>query len=95
MEIRHCPFLKSWPPTWTRVDGTGERTLVGEVGTLRGASRSRVSPSTTCYVVMEFQDASYMATFRFEDGTACSRVANLLQQHRGLPIQRVGELTFD
>jgi DNA-binding MurR/RpiR family transcriptional regulator len=95
MKVRNCPFLKSWPPTWTRVDGTGEPTLAGEVGTLRGASRSRVSPSTACYMVMNFQDASYMATLRFEDDTACRRVADLLQQHRGLPIQHVGELNFD
>jgi hypothetical protein len=95
MEIRHCPFLKYWPPTWTRVDGPGEPTLAGEIGTLRGASRSRVSPSTTCYVAMDFQDSAYIATLHFEDDKACRRVADLLQQHRGLPIQHVGELTFD
>ncbi|HEX2933452.1 MAG TPA: hypothetical protein VHV54_27230 [Candidatus Binatia bacterium] len=66
--------------------------LRGEVGLLTEALLSQVDPYTKCYLVMEFEDESYMGTLIFEDATFCRQIYELLQKHIGEPIKEIGDL---
>jgi hypothetical protein len=91
MKLRQYPFAK-WPPTWTRIDGTGSTDLTGEIGTLRSVSLSRVEPITTCYILVDFQGSAYMGKLLVQDATVCRRMLEFLQQHCGYSIQQIGNL---
>ena len=91
MKLRHYPFAQ-WPPPWTRIDGTGNTDISGEIGTLRSVSLSRVEPITTCYLLVDFQGSAYMGKLLVKDATVCRHMLEFLQQHSGYSIQQIGNL---
>ena len=94
MMLRNCALLKSWPPIWSRTEGTGESQLSGEIGTLNSVSISRVEPFTTCYLMMDLDGTSYIGTLYFDNPSICRQVFDLLQRRDGLSIQQIGDLAL-
>jgi len=100
MQLRDHPLMsyrgmRNWPPTWVQSGGlrdTATPTLHGEIGTLTQILLSRIEPYTRCYLLIEFKGESYMGTLIFEDAAFCRQIHNLLQQHCGDSIRRIGNL---
>jgi hypothetical protein len=90
MKLRDHPSTK-WPPTWTRIDGDGDIDVTGEIGTLKGASTSRVQPKT-CYLIVDVGASFYMGRLVCDNAAACRQVLALLQRQIGCSIKQIGDL---
>ena len=88
--------LTSWPPIWTWRGGPGEdEGARGEVGILRDVFLSRVEPRSRVYLIMEYEGTEYMGCMgclRFNDAETCKQICELLANHCGSPISRIGSL---
>ena len=92
--LRNSPFVK-WLPTWTRIEGTGNTNITGEVGIFKSASISRVEPFTICYLTMDLDSSSYMGVLSCDDTSTCRKIVNILQSCNGYSMQDVGDVDVD
>jgi hypothetical protein len=68
MLLRDHPLMsrygvRNWPPVWTWVDGSEDKSPKGEVGILIWASLTGVQPPDKCYLLMNHEGSSYMGGF--------------------------------
>ena len=99
MRLRDHPGLHrngkpGWPSSWIKIRGPGEHTLNGEPGKLRAVTLSRLDPPTACYVEVDFQSSTYMATVVFEESGFCRRTYEILLANIGKPMSEIGDLEF-
>jgi hypothetical protein len=98
MQLRGHPLMSyrgvsNWPPTWVKLAGSMVQwTLRGELGVLSNVLISQIDPRTRCYLIIEFEGESYMGTLLFEDAAFCLQLHELLQNHIGKSIQKIGGL---
>jgi hypothetical protein len=97
MLLRDHPLMSrngvpSWPPVWTWVDGSDDKTPKGEVGILIWASLTGVQPPDKCYLLMSHEGSSYMGCLLFDDSAFCRYVVKLLDSYRNRPIVEIGSL---
>jgi hypothetical protein len=97
MLLRDHPLMSrygvpSWPPVWTWVEGSEEKSPKGEVGILIWASLTGVQSPDRCYLLMSHEGSSYMGCLLFDDPTFCRYVVKLLDIYRNRPIVEIGSL---
>jgi len=95
MELRNHPLMSyrgvpNWPPTWVWIGGGENQHPKGEIGCLQRVNLSTVPPR--CFVVTEYDGAEYIGCLLFDDRVFCLQICHLLENHRGYPLQRIGEL---
>src|SRR6185503_10460911 len=96
MQLRDHPLmsyrqLKNWPPVWTRARDKMVKTVVGEVGVLSYV-HSNATLSSRCYLVMDYEDETYVGTLLFDDHAFCEQVGNFLRLHVNRSIKDIGDL---
>ena len=97
MLIRDHPLMsrygvRSWPPVWTCVDGSEDKSPKGEVGILIWASLTGVQPPDKFYLLMNHEGSSYIGSLLLDDPAFCRYVAKLLDSYRNRPIADIGSL---
>jgi hypothetical protein len=70
MKLRDHPFLfrygvKSWPPTWTWIDGPANKKLKSEVGVLKEVKVSKTA--NRCFLVIDHERSTYIGTLFIND----------------------------
>jgi len=96
MKLRDHPKMDhrtvpNWPPIWTRSLKEGVKTVRGEVGTLSYVYANELV-SNKCYLVIDYQNESYVGTLIFDDSIFCGQITKLLRQHVGRAISEIGDL---
>jgi hypothetical protein len=101
MLLRDHPLMSykgapSWPPTWTWIDGTEGKHPKGEVGILRSVYLSKILRANRCFLLIRYEESSYMGCLLFDDEMFCAQIAKLLQDYCNRPISEIGsiELTY-
>ena len=95
MLLRNHPLMSrygvpNWPPVWTWVDGSEDKSPKGEVGVLIWASLTGIKPPAKCYLLMKHKGSSYMGCLLFDDPAFCRHIAKLLDSSRNRPIAEIG-----
>ena len=95
MKLRDHPLLshngvKSWPPTWTRIDGPAKKKLKGEIGILKEVKVSKTA--NRCFLVIDHEGSTYMGTLLINDFTFFVRLSKLLRDHCGKALREIGNL---
>jgi hypothetical protein len=96
LELRKHPLmayggLASWPPAWTQNTRGGVKTLRGEVGVLTYVYMRR-QPATKCFLVIDYQNETFVGTLLFDDQAFAVKVCDLLRGLVGRPIKDIGDL---
>ena len=81
-----------WPSSWIKIAGPGEHCITGEPGILNRATLSRLDPPTACYLEVEIESSTYMATIVFEQPEFCRRAYVILRANIGKPISEIGDM---
>ena len=95
MKFREHPLLscrgqKSWPPTWTWIDGAENKKPKGEIGTLKEVKASKTA--NRCFLIIDHERSTYMETLFVKDFSFFVRVVALLREHRAKPLREIGSL---
>ena len=96
MKLRDHPGMNyrgipNWPPIWTRAGRDDVKTAVGEIGVLTYVyGNERVS--TKCYLVIDYDQESYIGALLFSDLAFCGEILRTLRQNIGKPISEIAEL---
>jgi hypothetical protein len=97
MLLRDHPLMSrhgvpSWPPVWNWVDGVENKFPRGEVGILIWVSLTGIQPLDRCYLLMNYEDSSYMGRLLFDNDKFCRYVAQFLEKYCNRPIAEIGSL---
>jgi hypothetical protein len=97
--LRDHPILTdqgvcSWPPAWLRTSGNENSIATGEVGILRDV-KTHDAISSKCFLFMEHNGASFVGRMSVDSTALCQKLVRLLKQHRGEPLNLIGELDVD
>ena len=85
--------VPSWPPVWTWIDGREDKHPKGEVGILKTVLLSTIQlRSNRCFLLIFFEESSYMGCLLFDDEIFCSQITKLLQGCTHRPIAEIGSL---
>jgi hypothetical protein len=74
------------------MSGSHEKKSPGKSGVLTNVSLSRVTPITTCYLTIQFEDESYMGTVLCKDSTVCQNLYQALQKNLGKSLDEIADL---
>lgn len=96
MKLRDHPLmsyrgLTNWPPIWTRARSNVVKTVRGEVGVLAYV-HSNAQSSSRCYLIMDYEDETYVGTLIFGDQAFCKQITDLLRLYLKHPIKDIGDL---
>jgi hypothetical protein len=96
MKLRDHPAMNhravpNWPPTWTRSRKEKVKTVHGEVGTLAYVYANELV-SDKCYLVMDYDQETYVGCLIFDSRAFCGQIVKLLRQHLGRAINEIGDL---
>ena len=96
MQLRDHPLMShkgtpNWPPFWSQGGGKDKRIIRDEIGILRYIHGVN-APSKNFYLVIEYEKEHYVGTLLFDDLTFCRQIADLLHQHIGRPIGKIGDV---
>jgi len=97
MLLRDHPLMSyrgvvNWPPTWVWLDGPKEEYPKGELGILKSVLLSTVDRPNRCFLLIRYQDSSYLGCLLFDDHAFCSQIVNILRSHCDYPIAEIGSL---
>jgi len=97
MELREHPLLSyrglaSWPPVWLWVDGQEDKKPKGEIGKLREVRLSIIEPPNKCFLLINYEGATYIGCLLINDLAFCAQMAELLQGYYGYSIRDIGGL---
>jgi hypothetical protein len=97
MLLRDHPLMSyrgvpSWPPTWIWIDGPKEEYPKGEVGILKSVLLSKMQQANRCFVLICYEDSSYLGCLLFDDYAFCHQIVNILRNHCDHPIADIGSL---
>src|SRR5262245_19642522 len=82
--------VKSWPPTWTWIDGRANKKPKGEVGILKQVKISKTS--NRCFLVISHERSTYIGTLFISDFAFFVRLSKLLRDHYGESLTEIGNL---
>src|SRR5215510_15696091 len=90
MLLRDHPLMSyrgivNWPPTWVWLYGPKEEHPKGELGILKSVLLSTVDQANRCFLVIRYQDSSYLGCLLFDDHAFCSQIVNILRSHCDYP----------
>jgi hypothetical protein len=97
MQLRNHPLMSyggmpNWPPVWTWIGGEENKQPRGEIGILKEVRLAKVEPSNRFFLIIEYDEASYIGSLSFDDPSFCRQISKLLIDHCGYSIQDVGGL---
>ncbi|HEY2987748.1 MAG TPA: hypothetical protein VGL11_08480 [Candidatus Binatia bacterium] len=97
MKLRDHPLMShrgvhSWPPPWTWVGGKENERPEGEIGILQTIRRSLMERGDRCFLYVEYEGSTYIGCLLIENPPFCRQIADLLEAHRGMSIQEIGDL---
>jgi hypothetical protein len=84
--------VPSWPPTWTWIDGQEDKRPEGELGILRSVYLSKIQRPNRCFVLIRYEDSSYMGCLLFDDEMFCGQITKLLQSYCNRSIAEIGSI---
>lgn len=93
MRLRDHPDLEyQWPPSWAAAYSTGDRFLIGdESGTLKGV---KVMPGELV-LTADYDGRDHSGVLLAQDQEFLTRLAEVLKQHLGEPLEQIGHLEID
>jgi hypothetical protein len=97
MLLRDHPLMSyrgivNWPPTWVWLDGSKEEHPKGELGILKSVLLSKIDQANRCFLLISYQDSSYLGYLLFDDHAFCRQVMELLKTHCNCSIAEIGGL---
>jgi hypothetical protein len=96
MQLRDHPLMshrgvRSWPPVWSQVTDSGNKTVRGELGVLRYV-HANPSISNKCFLVIEHEGEKYVGCIIFDDQAFCVQLTTFLRTQTGRTIREIGDL---
>jgi hypothetical protein len=96
MKLRDHPQMDdrpfpNWPPVWTLSRKEQVKTIRGEFGTLVYVYANDLV-SNKVYLVIDYQQESYVGCLVFEDRAFCAQIIKVLRQQIGRAVSEIGEL---
>jgi hypothetical protein len=96
MLLRDHPLMRyrgipNWPPTWIWIDGREDKCPKGEIGILKTVLLPKMHPNR-CFMLIFYDESSYMGCLLFDDPVFCTQIAKLLQDCRNRSITEIGSL---
>jgi hypothetical protein len=96
MLLRDHPLMSytgipNWPPSWTLIEGRGNKNPKGEIGTLRAVLVSGTRPSR-CLLLISYEDSFYKGCLRFNDDVFFKHIVELLQSCSNRAIADIGSI---
>ena len=101
MKLRDHPLMSyrgipNWPPLWTYPlppkKHNSARSLRGEVGVLKYVHSNSLM-SNKCFLVIDFQEETYIGSLLCKDDIFCAQISKLLRYHVGCPIKDIATWT--
>jgi hypothetical protein len=97
MKLRDHPLmshhgLHNWPPAWTWIDGPEDQQPIGEIGILRMVLLSKTRPADRCFLLIGYEESSYLGCLLFDDQVFCRQMTSLLQHCCNRSIVEIGGL---
>jgi hypothetical protein len=83
---------RSWPPAWVWIDGREDKRPKGELGILRSVFLSKIQRANKCFLLIRFEESSYMGCLLFDDEIFCGQITKLLQSCCNRSIADIGSL---
>jgi hypothetical protein len=79
MLLRDHPLMsyrdnRSWPPAWVWIDGREDKRPKGELGILRSVFLSKIQRANRCFLLIRYEESSYMGCLLFDDETFCGQI---------------------
>jgi len=95
MKLRNHPLLshngvKTWPPTWTWIDGPAKKAPKGEVGILKEVKVSKTA--NRCFLVIDHERSTYIGTLLINDFAFFVQLSNLLKNYCSQSLRDIGNL---
>jgi len=84
--------LRSWPPTWMLINGSGPSRLTGEIGVLTRIRPGEIPSTRRCFLYMQHEQSSYIACLLFDDAAFCHHITELLRSCCNRSIVEIGSL---
>jgi hypothetical protein len=76
------------------IDGPEEKHPKGEIGVLRSVLLSKLEPANRCFLLIFYEDSSYLGCLLFDDETFCGQITKLLQGCCNHSIAEIGSLNI-
>ena len=97
MLLRDHPLMSyrgvvNWPPAWVWLDGPKEEHPKGELGILKSVLLSKMDQANRCFLLVCYENSSYLGCLLFDDHSFCSQVVKILQSHCNCSIAEIGSL---
>jgi hypothetical protein len=97
MVLRDHPLMSfhgipNWPPTWIWIDGPEEKHPKGELGILRSVLLSKLDRANRCFLLIFYEQSSYLGCLIFDDEIFCGQITKLLQDNCNRAIAEIGSL---
>ena len=97
MELRSHPLMSyrgapNWPPIWTWIGGEKNKRPKGEVGTLKEVLVSVVEPYNRFFLIVEYDQATYIGCLLFDDEPFCMETCRYVKDHCNHTIEEIGGL---
>jgi hypothetical protein len=83
--------IPNWPPVWTHARKAERKVVRGEIGTLIYV-HANAEISDRCFLVIDYENVSYVGTLIFNDRSVCSQVVTFLRQCLGRSISEIGDV---
>jgi hypothetical protein len=97
MLLRDHPLMSyrgvpNWPPTWTWTDGREDNHPKGEIGILSAVLLSKLQPANRCFLLIFYEESSYVGCLMFDDYAFCNHITELLRFCCNRPIAEIGSI---
>jgi hypothetical protein len=70
--------IRNWPPAWTWI-APPRQTAKGRNRNSNKAFLSKMQPANRCFLLISYEESSYMGCLLFDDATFCKHIGELLQ----------------
>jgi hypothetical protein len=84
--------VRNWPPPWKWLDGVGNKYPRGEIGTLKSVLLSKLKRANRCFLLIHYEDSSYLGCLLFDDPAFCKYITEVLQFCCNRSISEIGSL---
>jgi len=84
--------VRNWPPPWKWLDGVGNKYPRGEIGTLKSVLLSKLKRADRCFLLIRYEDSSYLGCLLFDDPAFCKYIRGVLQFCCNRSIAEIGSI---
>ena len=98
MELRNhpvmfCDGVRTWPPKWSQMYGSTNRSVAGEVGILRAIFLSSLVPPDRFSLVITTEKGNcYLGSIVFESPNDAKQIFDVLVAEIKKPIRTIGAI---